>query len=119
MTDSATTIRPSQRWTTTVDGRRLPELRRHNHLSQEQLADKAAISPATVARLERTPHHLPDPHPGLPCRRSWRTGRHSGSQTTAPRSEQLTPRPWLPGSAAAAIQASWHRVTTIMVGRPG
>jgi len=36
-----------------VDGHRLRQLRRQRGLSQEKLADKAGISPATVARLER------------------------------------------------------------------
>jgi transcriptional regulator with XRE-family HTH domain len=43
----------SQRWLTVVDGDRLRQLRRQHHLSQEQLAANAGISPATVARLER------------------------------------------------------------------
>jgi len=35
-----------------VDGHRLRQLRRQRGLSQEKLADKAGISPATVARLD-------------------------------------------------------------------
>jgi transcriptional regulator with XRE-family HTH domain len=53
MTDTATPNRPSQRWTATLDGRRLRQLRRQHHLSQDQLATNAGLSPATVARLER------------------------------------------------------------------
>jgi transcriptional regulator with XRE-family HTH domain len=55
MTDAATPIPQSRRWTATVDGRRLRQLRHQHRLSQDQLATKAGISPATVARLERTP----------------------------------------------------------------
>ena len=40
-------------WTTVLDGTRLRQLRRERGLSQEQLADRAAISLTTVARLER------------------------------------------------------------------
>lgn len=43
----------SQRWTTVIDGHRLRRLRRQHSLSQEELAAKAGISQATVARLER------------------------------------------------------------------
>lgn len=46
---------PSARWTTNLDGRRLQRLRRQSGMSQDQLADRAGISAATVARLERTP----------------------------------------------------------------
>ena len=62
MTDSAPLPRrdPSARWTTNLDGRRLQRLRRQYGMSQEQLADRAGISPATVARLER--------QPAAPCR---------------------------------------------------
>ncbi len=52
--------RPSRRWFTVVDGQRLRRLRNQRGLSQEQLATHAAISPATVARLER--------QPAAPCR---------------------------------------------------
>jgi transcriptional regulator with XRE-family HTH domain len=55
MTDATTPTRPSQRWTATLDGRRLRRLRRQHHLTQDQLATKAGISTGTVARLERTP----------------------------------------------------------------
>jgi DNA-binding XRE family transcriptional regulator len=40
-------------WTTVLDGTRLRRLRREHGLSQEQLANRAAISLTTVARLER------------------------------------------------------------------
>ena len=46
---------PAHRWNTALDGQRLRQLRRQHGLSQEQLAAKAGISLATVARLERTP----------------------------------------------------------------
>jgi transcriptional regulator with XRE-family HTH domain len=49
------TNRPGQRWFTVLDGHGLRRLRRQHGLSQEQLADRAGISPATVARLERQP----------------------------------------------------------------
>lgn len=44
-----------QRWTAIVNGDTLRQLRHKSGLTQEQLADKAGLSPATVARLERTP----------------------------------------------------------------
>jgi transcriptional regulator with XRE-family HTH domain len=47
---------PTHRWNTVLDGQRLRQLRRQHGLSQEQLAAKAGISSATVARLERTTH---------------------------------------------------------------
>lgn len=55
MTDTPTPARPSQRWTATLDGRRLRQLRRQHHLTQDQLAAKAGISTATVTRLEQAP----------------------------------------------------------------
>jgi transcriptional regulator with XRE-family HTH domain len=45
--------RAGRSWTTTLDGARLRQLRRQHGLSQEELADRAGISLATVARLER------------------------------------------------------------------
>ena len=45
----------AHRWNIALDGQRLRQLRRQHGLSQEQLAAKAGISLATVARLERTP----------------------------------------------------------------
>ena len=45
----------AHRWNIALDGQRLRHLRRQHGLSQEQLAAKAGISLATVARLERTP----------------------------------------------------------------
>jgi transcriptional regulator with XRE-family HTH domain len=45
--------RSSHSWTTVLDGTRLRKLRRERGLSQEQLAGRAGISLATVARLER------------------------------------------------------------------
>jgi transcriptional regulator with XRE-family HTH domain len=45
--------RPDRWWITTLDGQRLRQLRRQRGLSQEKLADRAGISTATVARLER------------------------------------------------------------------
>jgi transcriptional regulator with XRE-family HTH domain len=50
---STQTSRPGRRWFTVLDGHRLRRLRRQRGLSREQLADRAGISPATVARLER------------------------------------------------------------------
>ena len=41
-----------RRWFTVLDGHRLRHLRRQRGLSQEQLAGRAGISPATVARLD-------------------------------------------------------------------
>jgi transcriptional regulator with XRE-family HTH domain len=60
MTGLPATRPAAQRWTTAVDGVRLRHLRHRQALSQEQLAAKAGISPATVARLER--------QPAAPCR---------------------------------------------------
>jgi len=51
----AKTMRPAGQWTAVLDGPRLRHLRRLHGLSQENLADQAGISPATVARLEREP----------------------------------------------------------------
>jgi transcriptional regulator with XRE-family HTH domain len=48
--------RPEQRWFIVLDGKRLRQLRRQRGLSQEKLADRAGISTATVARLERHPY---------------------------------------------------------------
>jgi serine/threonine-protein kinase RsbW len=52
---SARTMRPAQRWTAVIDGHRLRYLRRLHGMSQDKLADRAGISAATVARLERQP----------------------------------------------------------------
>jgi transcriptional regulator with XRE-family HTH domain len=54
------TSHPGRRWFTVLDGHRLRRLRRQRGLSREQLAGRAGISPATVARLER--------QPAAPCR---------------------------------------------------
>ena len=54
------TSRAGRRWFTVLDSGRLRQLRRQHELSQEQLAGRAGISPATVARLER--------QPAAPCR---------------------------------------------------
>ena len=43
----------SARWTTTLNGTRLRQLRHEHGLSQEALADRAGISLTTVVRLER------------------------------------------------------------------
>ncbi|HUY44910.1 MAG TPA: helix-turn-helix transcriptional regulator [Streptosporangiaceae bacterium] len=51
-TEAAPTIL-AQRWTTVLDGQRLRELRSQRGLSQGELANRAEVSPATVARLER------------------------------------------------------------------
>jgi len=51
-----TTRRPARSWTTVLDGTRLRELRREHGLSQQRLADRAGLSPATVTRLERLTH---------------------------------------------------------------
>ena len=55
MTSSPTT-RPARSWTTALDGTRLRKLRREQSLTQQQLADRAGLSPATVTRLERLTH---------------------------------------------------------------
>jgi transcriptional regulator with XRE-family HTH domain len=52
---SSVVVRPVRSWTTVLDGTRLRQLRREHGLSQEQLASRARISLATVARLERQP----------------------------------------------------------------
>jgi serine/threonine-protein kinase RsbW len=44
---------PAQRWVTLLDGHRLRRLRHHYGLTQAELAAKARLSSATVARLER------------------------------------------------------------------
>ena len=43
------------RWTTSLDGSRLRQLRHQHGVSQEQLADQAGISLTTITRLERQP----------------------------------------------------------------
>lgn len=43
---------PAQRWVTPLDGHRLRRLRRHRGLTQAELAAKAGLSSATVARVE-------------------------------------------------------------------
>lgn len=45
----------AHRWSISLDGQRLRQLRHQHRLSQERLAAKAGISRATVTRLERTP----------------------------------------------------------------
>ena len=47
---------PGRRRFSVVDGRRLRRLGNQRGLSQEQLADRAGISPATGARLASPPH---------------------------------------------------------------
>lgn len=47
--------RPSTRWTTILDGHRLRQVRNQHALSRDQLADRAGISRAIVARPERHP----------------------------------------------------------------
>ena len=42
----------AQRWITLLDGPQLRQLRRHHELTQAELAAKAGVSSATVARLE-------------------------------------------------------------------
>lgn len=44
-----------QRWTAVLNGDTLRQLRHKSGLTQEQLAAKSGLSPATVVRLERTP----------------------------------------------------------------
>jgi transcriptional regulator with XRE-family HTH domain len=53
VTADAVATRAGRSWTTVLDGTRLRQLRRAHGLSQEQLADRARISLATVGRLER------------------------------------------------------------------
>jgi transcriptional regulator with XRE-family HTH domain len=53
MSISTTDGRGRRSWMTVLNGTRLRELRRERGLSQEQLAGRAGISLATVARLER------------------------------------------------------------------
>jgi DNA-binding XRE family transcriptional regulator len=55
MTGTPATRTATQCWTAVLDGSRLRHLRRQRGLSQEQLADRAGISPAAVAGLERQP----------------------------------------------------------------
>jgi DNA-binding XRE family transcriptional regulator len=43
---------PAQRWITLLDGQHLRQLRRRHQLTQAELAAKAGVSRATVARLE-------------------------------------------------------------------
>ena len=43
----------AHRWNTTLDGRRLRQLRRQHRLSQVELAGKAGVSLSVITRLER------------------------------------------------------------------
>jgi transcriptional regulator with XRE-family HTH domain len=45
--------RPPVRWITILDGHRLRQLRQQCHLTRAELADRAGISSATIAKLER------------------------------------------------------------------
>lgn len=85
MTDAAASIPQSQRWTTTIDGRRLRQLRRHHRLTQRQLARQAGTSQATVTRLDPAPRILPLPHPRPSRRRARPTPRqpHDRAHLTA------------------------------------
>ena len=58
--------RPLPPYTFILDGDRLRHLRQQRGLSQNELADQAAVSLTTVARLERQRH--------APCR-GWTLGR--------------------------------------------
>jgi transcriptional regulator with XRE-family HTH domain len=55
MTDPTTASAQRHRWTTTLDGSRLRQLRHQHGMSQEQLADQAGISLTTITRLEAQP----------------------------------------------------------------
>lgn len=55
MTDLTTSSAQHHRWTTTLDGSRLRQLRHQHGMSQEQLADQAGISLTTITRLESQP----------------------------------------------------------------
>lgn len=48
---------PGHPWITRVDGHRLAHLRRQHQLTRAELASKAGVSSATIARLEQ--HHHP------------------------------------------------------------
>jgi anti-sigma regulatory factor (Ser/Thr protein kinase)/DNA-binding XRE family transcriptional regulator len=48
---------PGHPWITRVDSHRLAHLRRQHQLTRAELASKAGVSPATIARLEQ--HHHP------------------------------------------------------------
>lgn len=52
MSEPPATPAQRYRWTTTLDGRRLRQLRHQHGMSQEQLADQAGISLTTITRLE-------------------------------------------------------------------
>jgi hypothetical protein len=51
---SAGSTSPATAWTTAINGQRLRQLRRQHGLSREQLAGRAGLSLATVARLDLT-----------------------------------------------------------------
>jgi transcriptional regulator with XRE-family HTH domain len=53
MTYPTATSTQRHRWTTTLDGFRLRQLRHEHGLSQENLADQAGLSLTTITRLER------------------------------------------------------------------
>lgn len=69
MTDPTTTSAQRDRWTTALDGTRLRQLRHQHGVSQEQLADRAAISLTTIARLASPgPPAAAEPCPDSPPR---------------------------------------------------
>ncbi len=79
---------PAQRWVTHLDGHRLRRLRHHHGLTQAELAAKAGLSNATVARLEASTC------PACRCRTLARLAAALGADPAA-----LTART-LPGRAA-------------------
>ena len=66
-------------WSAVIDGQRLRHLRRLHQLSQEKLADKAGISLATLARLEREPR--PHCRPRTMTRLAIALGEHPATIT--------------------------------------
>ena len=76
-------------WTTVPHGRQRRLLRRQNGLSRAKLATRAGIGAATVARLERQDHTLPQPHPRVTRRR--RAGPGTGRAGGAIRAVSVTP----------------------------
>jgi anti-sigma regulatory factor (Ser/Thr protein kinase)/DNA-binding XRE family transcriptional regulator len=82
---------PAQRWTTLLDGQQLRQLRRHQALTQAELAAKAGVSSATVTRLENgTPQ-------ACRCRTLTRLAAALGTTPTA-----LIPHPGRPPSQQQA-----------------
>ena len=105
---------PGHPWITRVDGHRLGHLRRQHRLTRVELASKAGVSPATIARLEQ--QHHPACRPRTLARLAAALsedpatltppGTHGRPASPASR-DSATPRPLKPSPPPAATPAPW------------